>query len=872
MARPKVLIVDDSDVDAEMLQRFLSSEAANEYQVVRAETGDEGLDFVASFKPDIVLLDFELPDMDGLDFLRELGNRVAADEEAPVVLAVTGQSNPRVAADLIRGGAEDYVSKDGLNGENLRLAVRQSYRSRRLRVALRERAREKERSREELLASLKRASHVASFSEALSKSLSVNAVLTTVAQLAVPTIADACFVDLVEEGRLRRKYAYGDGPFAPVSSRPVGGFLSLDAFEGSAKVLRSGVSAIYAKSWLTSVARWDADVAAAIALDDVQSVVVVPLVFDAVTLGTIVLVSRERMDRHAQQVAGELGRRAASALANARLFDAERNAKKQSDDARRRLSILSNVSEVFSRSLEWRAAMREIVGILVPAAADHASISLVDGQGDPVVVTSSEEMALRPVLPASRAAFGQAEFYPDINLMRRYAETGRTLHAVGDVQSGSFIRVPIIVPTGVTTGELVFSTIGERRLNVDDLGLAEDVGRRIGMYVETARAFEREREIARSLQKSLLPRDIPPIPAVQFAARCVTGAGGAEVGGDWYDIIQLRDGYVAFAVGDVSGRGVLAAATMGQLRSSLRAYVFEGLGPSEALARLNAFMLSQDRMEFATVALGILHCPTGDVRLASAGHLPPVIIDSTDGARTLPLRSGLPVGIMGEQSYVEDRFTLAPGQSLALFTDGLIESQSRDVENGTQELVARLDVSSRPDELLHRALAFLPDDPADDVTFLAMRYLGVGAETIDGEVPQVLLTLPAVPQSAAQVRAHLHVFAEKVGLDPIRFFDLQLAVGEAVANAIEHAYNGPQQAIFSVHARAEGGQILVDVLDQGRWREGVRTPRGQLSERGRGVGLMRSLCDQVRIARTLVGTRIQLGLTLGDAQAGDVLA
>lgn len=873
MARPKVLIIDDSVVDADTIERFLAGEAASDYRVMRAETAEAGLELVASFAPDVVLLDFELPDMDGLEFLRELAASATPQEEMPVLLAVTGQADPRVAAELIRAGADDYVSKSGLTAESVRLAVRQAYRSRRLRIALHERARERERSREELLASLKRASHVASFSEALSKSLSVDAVLSTVAQLAVPALADVCIVDLVEDGRLNRRYLAADDGFAPLMSRPLGSYLPLEAFEGGAKVMRTGVPAIYAKSWLSSLARWDPEVEAALKLGDLETTIVVPLKFDNVVLGTITLLSTQRLDRYAQDVAGELGRRAASALANARLFDAERTAKRQSDEARRRLSLLSSISDVFSRSLEWREAMHEIIALLVPAAADFASISLTDGAGGDIVIASSESAPVRSKRDASsRAMLGHAEFYPDINLMRQYADTGRTLHAVGEAQSGSFIRVPVLVPTGVAEGEIVFSTRGDRRLGIDDLGFVEDIGRRIGMYVETARAFEREREIARSLQQSLLPRDIPPIPGVQFAARCVTGAGGAEVGGDWFDIIPLRDGYVAFAVGDVSGRGVLAAATMGQLRSSLRAYVFEGLGPSDALSRLNAFMLSQDRMEFATVALGILHCATGHVRLSSAGHLPPVFVDSHEGARTLSLRSGLPVGIMGEQRYSEEVFTLERGQSLALFTDGLIESQSHDVDHGTQDLVARLNVASMPEDMLNSALSYLPEDPTDDVTFLALRYLGVGAELIDGEVPRVLLTLPAVPQSAAQVRAHLQIFAERVGLRGMRFFDLQLAVGEAVANAIEHAYNGPQEAIFSVHARAENGQILVDVLDQGRWREGTRTPRGQLSERGRGVGLMRSLCDQVRISRTIVGTRIQLGLSLNGSQADDVLA
>ena len=869
MARAKILIVDDSPADADLLRRHLSSSETGTYLINLAETGEAGLDACAAFKPDVVLLDFDLPDMDGLEFLRELPNRIASGTQPPVVLAVTGQADPRVAADLIRRGAEDYISKHDATAESVRMSVRHGVRTRKLRLALAERARERELSREELVASLERASFVASCSEALSKSLSIDALLRAVADLAIPSLADACFVDLLDGGQLQRRSVRGDESLKPLEEQPQTGPFSLDAPEGAAKVLRTGASANYARSWLPSLGRWDADVARALDLAPIESVIVVPLTFDGVGLGAITLLAERRLDAYAQDVAGELGRRASTALVNARAFEAERTAKRASEEARRRLAVLSQVSESFSRSLEWREKMREIMRVIVPAACDYASIALVEGTDVRVVASSTDSEHLRPApMPENRPILSQTEYYPDVSLMRRYSDVGRTLHAIGDTVRGSFIRVPIISANGRTIGDLVFSTTGDRRLSLDDLGLAEDLGRRIGMYIETARAFQRERDIAHSLQRSLLPADIPPVPGVQFAARCVAGSSGADVGGDWYDIIPMRNGYVGFAVGDVAGRGLLAAATMGQLRSSLRAYVLEGLGPAEALSRLNTFMLSQEGTQFATVAVGVLHCATGAVTLASAGHLPPMLIDERDGARVLEWPSVLPVGIVGDHAFTEQSFTMLQGQSLALFTDGLIESRSSDIERGTSELVARLAHVSQPDELLDRALGGLPPDPDDDVTFLALRYLGIGAATIDGDIPRVMLTLPAVPQSAANVRRHLREFCLKIGLHGARHFDLELAVGEAVANAIEHAYNGNNDAIFSVHARAENGLVLVDVLDQGRWRDGVRTPRGQLSERGRGVGLMRSLCDSVSIDRTIVGTRIRLGLAL-DAQAGD---
>lgn len=872
MPRPKVLIVDDNPVDAGMLRRHLSSENINEYHILVAETGEEGLDLAAEFKPDVILLDFDLPDMDGLEYLHELRSRGAAEEDPPVLLAVTGQSDPRVAADLIRAGAEDYISKSSATPESVKLAVRQGVRTRLLRTALAERARERERSREELVASLDRASRVAAFSEALSKSLSVQALLESVAELAIPSLADACFVDLVEDGRLVRRFIRASGSLRQLENLPAGRILPFDAHEGAAKVLRSGTCATYARSWLPSLARWDSEADAAIGLGTVESAIAVPLIFDGTPLGAITLLSGRRLESYAQDVAEEFGRRTSAALTNARAFEAERAAKQASEEARRRLAILSKVSELFSRSLEWRATVREMMGIVVPAVADYASVSLLEGTETHVVASSTENVHLRPrLLPAGRQVKDLPEYHPDIKVMRRYSGAGRTLDSMED-ESGSFIRVPIGSPAGNAIGEFVLSTSGERRLSLDDLGLAEDLGHRIGMYIETAHAFERERSIARSLQRSLLPSDIPLVPGAQFAARCVPGVSGVDVGGDWYDIIPLREGYVAFAVGDVAGRGLIAAATMGQLRSSLRAYLLEGLGPGEALSRLNAFILSQERMQYATVMLGVLQCSTGRVRMACAGHLPPISIDSEQGVHSIALQPSLPVGVFGDQQFVEENFMLSAGQSVVLFTDGLVESRYTDLETGTDDLAKRLLPGSAPEQLLQQALSSVSSDSVDDVTFLALRYLGVGAAVIDDALPHIVLTMPAVPKSAARVRRHLYKFCEQAGMHGARAFDLQLAVGEAVANAIEHAYNGAQQAIFSVHARLEDGEVLVDVLDQGRWREGVPTPRGQLSERGRGVSLMRALCDRVRIDRTLVGTRIQLGLQLEEPQATNAFA
>ncbi len=843
----RILLVDDSPSDAALLTRYLTRDQNEEYEVATADSGDVGLELARSLQPDVVLLDYDLPDLDGLEFLDEL-TRMHGEADLPVVLAITGQSDPRVAAELIRRGALDYLAKNDLTEEAVRLAVRQALRTRVLREDLNRQIREQEAARAELVASLERASYLASFSELLTRSLDVGSVINAVALLAIPYVADACFVDVFENGALaRRTVELSDAVKVrlrgSLTREPPDG----EAPEGVARAIRSSQSVAYGASWLSAVARWDPAVSELLAHGVIGSLIVVPLAFDEQPLGALSFVSIRPHGPHAQSVAEEIGRRVSAALANARAFEAQRIAILASEAAQRRLNTLSRASGVFARSFDWHETMHAFVDVLVPAFCDTASVIIVEDGGPRMIASRSGTLdgTIEPRVEETLAS-GKTEFASD---------------------SGSSITVPIAgTAAPAVLGALSIVAGGARRFTLDDIAVAEDLGRRAGMYLSNARLFERERDIARTLQTSLLPAEVPKLDGIEIAAQVIAGAEGLEVGGDWYDVVPLARGRVAFAIGDVAGRGVLAAATMGQLRSSLRAYTLEGLEPSDALARLNGFVLSQERMQFATVALGVLDTTTGGLSFASAGHLPPLLIESNGAASLVNAASSLPVGLLAETYYEQSEHCLHPGDTLALYTDGLIESRTRSIDEGFASL---LELSANevgaPEALVAKLLGRLASDAGDDVTVLALRF---GADRRYGARvearPAFGVTYAAVPGSAPLVRHRLGRYLEELGLPKPAIMDAQVAAGEAVANAVEHAYAGSvHPGHFSLRAFVEEETVVIEVLDRGIWRQrSGEVVAPLLSERGRGLTLMHALAQDVRIDHDDTGTRVRLVFAL----------
>ena len=358
-----------------------------------------------------------------------------------------------------------------------------------------------------------------------------------------------------------------------------------------------------------------------------------------------------------------------------------------------------------------------------------------------------------------------------------------------------------------------------------------------GVLVSSSIRDITERKRADVLQRSFVPERLPEPPGLHVTARFEPGGTGVDVGGDWYDVLELESGKVGIAIGDVAGRGIGAAALMSQLRNALRAYALEQHPPAAALEHLNRLAWRREGIVMATLIYLVLDPGSGVVRLSSAGHLPP--LQAKRDGETVYLNEGrsLPLGVERETAYVEAEYVLEPGSTLLLYTDGLIEKRSTPIDDGLEQLARA--VSERPGddlEALCDALMASVSGSQDDVALLALRSVPLAPERME-------LTLPAEPLELGSLRRALRRWLAECQAGEAESYDIVLACNEACANAIEHAY-GPGDASVQVDAALSGDEVAITVRDSGRWRDA----RG--SNRGRGLGLIETLMDSVNIVTT----------------------
>jgi anti-anti-sigma factor len=371
---------------------------------------------------------------------------------------------------------------------------------------------------------------------------------------------------------------------------------------------------------------------------------------------------------------------------------------------------------------------------------------------------------------------------------------------------------------------------------------------------EVQALLERERRIAETLQRSLLPQRLPRVPGVALAGRYLPGAAGLEVGGDWYDVFLLPGGRVGLTIGDVVGRGLTAAATMGQLRTGLRAYALESASPAAVLDRLNRLVQELETPQIATMVYAVLDPETGRLTYAVAGHPPPLLLSGDGTARYLPADGCPPLGVWGEPCR-DEGVMLDPGSTLLLYTDGLVERRARSIDDGLEALRAAMaDGPGDLDRLCDDGvLGILPSDaPPDDVAVLAVRFLPLTGDELD-------LLLPAEPAVLASLRRALGQWLSGLGGTPEEVHDVVLACNEAATNVLEHAY-GPGEGFFEIKGRHRDRDVEVAVRDFGRWR----SPRGD--ERGRGLLMMHALVDSVEVSPAPSGTEVRFRHRLGRGE------
>jgi anti-sigma regulatory factor (Ser/Thr protein kinase) len=400
---------------------------------------------------------------------------------------------------------------------------------------------------------------------------------------------------------------------------------------------------------------------------------------------------------------------------------------------------------------------------------------------------------------------------------------------------GDFGRLTWVREAGAT-GE------GERQmLRLLALELAASLSGRAAML--------RERRIADRLQRALLPDHLPTVGGAAFSAAYRPASDEAEVGGDWYDAFTLPDGRIAISVGDVAGHGLGAAAIMGEVRQAMRTAAVGATRPSEVLEHVNGAVRLRDSIAMVTAIFGFYDAATSTFSYAVAGHPPPILAIPGSFARTLPL-GGIPLGCSASIGSPDWTFTIPEGAVLALYTDGLIEND-RDLQKGERALVhAVRAVSEELHEDLAAAILSRTFDGAGNRDDAAVLTLNRSA-TVPGYV------FSAVSTVAPLARAILERELRRFPYDDEKRFGVLVAAGEAVANAIEHAYRGEEPGLIRLSIERELHGLVVTVEDFGRWRSFVKR-----EERGRGIELMRAFSDGVQIKSRQDSTSVVLRVDL----------
>ncbi len=405
----------------------------------------------------------------------------------------------------------------------------------------------------------------------------------------------------------------------------------------------------------------------------------------------------------------------------------------------------------------------------------------------------------------------------------------------------SLLGVPLIAQ-GRLIGVLHVGTLTPRKFGDEDIELLRLVADRVALAIHVG-LYERERLVTRSLQRTFLPQSLPDVRGVQFSASYIPAAGN-RVGGDWYDVFLLPDGKVVLAVGDVVGKGMHAASVMGRLRNTVRAYAVAGFAPGAVVDGVQASMEALEPKEMATLLYAELNPDTRELTVVNAGHPPPLLLTPGSEPAFLETHRRPPLGARVARSASAQSVFLEPGGTVLLYTDGLVELRTVPLEDRLELLRATAATVADFNELSATLLAALADDPTDDIALLAVRLALEVA-------PVCRITVPAHGDQLSRIRAKVRTYLSELELSPTLQHDVLVSVGEATANAVEHAY-GVGSGQVDVTLSVEGEELIASVRDVGKWRT------TQESGRGRGLPIMQNLASSMEIRRSDSGTEVRL--------------
>ena len=987
----RVLVVDDDALDRQAARRALAATGLAG-EIAEAGRGDEALERLASEAFDAVLLDFQLPDADGLTVLQEAQSRGIS---VPIIV-LTGYGDERVAVELMKAGAADYLSKARLSADLLGQSLRHITQMREMRAE----AEQTEAEREQLLLTLSaeqgrteavlssmtdglvvsdlagnvltmnpaalsmhgydsidqarlqipefqetfevlslegellspndwplarslrgekfshyevlvrrkqtgytwigsysgapvrrttgevilaivtirditqakqaeaRAALLAEAGSRLSASLDAQTTLDTVAEIVVPDLADWCAVHALDPDGLVRPLIIAENvPEVGLkkSALPPALPLSPGAEYGIGFVLRTGTAQLIPA--LDDAVRQgtvqEGTIRTRLLAIEATSYLCVPLIVRGQVVGALSLAStgsRRVYDEQYLALAVELGRRVAAGLENARLFD-EIRARAE------RESMLNKIGSALRVSLdsdEILTIVTEQVGLAL--GASRCCLLRLDPARD--TLEAAPQQYLAPGVGAAAGASALTDWPPEV------VEGWSAGHsAVVSGSSSAWIGSPVF-SRGQLGGVLLAEQLGDGRVwSRDEAAFVSAIADILALALENARLYAREHRVADMLSSAFLT-DIPDeLPGLTLAANYRAGLEEAQVGGDYYDAFALPDGRVALVIADVSGKGLSAAVQTATVKYSLRAFATEAGAPGLVVTRLNR-MLCSDLAglgdHFVTLFYAVFDPKTGKLSWASAGHESMLIKRQAGGSHLLHANG--PILGLAEHAYAQETDTLAPGDSLVLYTDGLTEARDPETRglldiDGVQKLVESAPAEAGPGALAaylqQAAMRWTAGRPQDDMALLVVRRVAQTPRDIADAAAAPLPVLaweneeddlfqfqfPSRADYVGEVRQALGHWMATLGFSRADTEDFQTAVTEAVTNAVRHGSpDGPDGQFHVLGRRTSAGALHVEVTDSG-----VGLPPGEPmpsmpepeATGGRGLPLMQELADTV---------------------------
>ncbi|GAB1337609.1 SpoIIE family protein phosphatase [Streptomyces sp. E-15] len=566
---------------------------------------------------------------------------------------------------------------------------------------------------------------------------------------------------------------------------------------------------------------------------------------------------------------------------------ARRAAAREAAAARRNLALLNEAGARIGNSLELETTARELLDVVVPGFCDLATVDLYQGllTGDetpPGLADGSAE--LRRVAVASAVAgapfsgtgrpvkVGAVHHFPFNSPGAEALRTARTQRV--PAEEGGLVQSTLAVPMvahDTVVGLAQFArTKGSEPFGDRDRDLAVELAARAAVSIDNARLYRREHERALILQRSLLPPGDPEASGLDIACRYLPGNAATEVGGDWFDVIELPGHRTALVVGDVMGRGLRAAVAMGELRTAVRTLALLDLEPAEVLSALDEIArglgtpggvqqatrtarqprdADLSEVYLATCVYAVYDSVTRRCTFANAGHLPPVLVEPGEPALMLDVPPGMPLGVGGEP-FEEVEVELPEGALLALYTDGLVESRDHPLDEGLKAFVGALTDASLPlEDVCDHVLNTLDTHHGeDDIALLMARVQGLPADSVGD------WTLPREPRSVGRAREYARGQLLSWDLEPL-VDTAELLVSELVTNALRYGEG-------EIRLRLLLDRTLVCEV----WDSGLVQPRRRRArdtdEGGRGLQLVGLLSAAWGSRRTPHGKTVWFELPL----------